>query len=221
MSRLFITSREIALISDWTKELQKDVCGQKVYYHRIREDLSNVHDIYEESIDKVFDIPIEIEARVEYAPQETRTNQFGTEEFYTLVVFFHIRDIVDKGLKIREGDYVSYGDNYFEIVSTKIESTIYGQIEHSVGLTATWKQARKGAIDRRPYGPTAQEYTDNDAIQKEFVQQRGQPKNRLGDTNDIRELQQNGKLDSPLTSPKEISPAGDSVTGGSSFYDEA
>ena len=40
MARLFITSREIDLISDLTKEIIKDVVGQKVYYYRVREDLT-------------------------------------------------------------------------------------------------------------------------------------------------------------------------------------
>ena len=74
-----------------TKEVIKDVSGQKVYYYVVREDLSDVHDVYEESPNKVFDPPVEIEARVEYQPAERRTNKFGHEEFYTINVFFHER----------------------------------------------------------------------------------------------------------------------------------
>ena len=47
MARLFITPREIDYISDLTKEITKDVIGQKIYYYRVREDLTQVHDIYE------------------------------------------------------------------------------------------------------------------------------------------------------------------------------
>ena len=48
MSKLFITSRELDLISDLSKELIKDIVGQKVYYYRVREDLTDIHDVYEE-----------------------------------------------------------------------------------------------------------------------------------------------------------------------------
>ena len=52
MSRLFITPRELDLISDLNKEIVKDVIGQKVYYYHVRADLSNVHDVYEEATKK-------------------------------------------------------------------------------------------------------------------------------------------------------------------------
>jgi len=66
MPRLFITPRELDLISHLSQEIIKDVVGQKVYYYRVREELSDVHDVYEESENKVFDPPVEIDARVEW-----------------------------------------------------------------------------------------------------------------------------------------------------------
>ena len=58
MSRLFITSRELDLISDLNKEIVKDVIGQKIYYYHIREDVSNVHDVYEEAPEKMVEVTI-------------------------------------------------------------------------------------------------------------------------------------------------------------------
>ena len=68
------------------------------------------------------------------------------------------------------------------------------------------------------FGPTSESYTDPDAVQETFVQQRGYEKNRLGVTEDVRDLQKNGVLDKPLTGPKEVSPRGDKTGVGSSFY---
>ena len=59
MARLFITPREQALISDLTKEIVKDVIGQKIYYYRVMTEVTSVHDVYEEAIDKHFDTPME------------------------------------------------------------------------------------------------------------------------------------------------------------------
>lgn len=204
MARLFITPREIDLISDITKEVIKDVSGQKIFYYKVREDLTDVHDIYEESTQKVFDPPVEIEARVEYQPEEIRTNQFGSESFYTIEVFLHERDLLDREIEPTSGDYFSYGDTFFEITSSIIESNVYGQIEHSIGVKITGRQARKGQIDLAPLGPTSQTYSDENAVQEEFVQQRGQKENDLGETGDKRQLQADGVLDAPLTGPKKI-----------------
>ena len=219
MARLFITPREIDLISDLTKEIIKDVAGQRVFYYRVREDLTDIHDVYEESPNKVFDQPVEIEARVEYQPEELRTNKFGSEEFYTINVFFHERDLLDRDIEVRTGDYFSYGDTFFEITSAVVESNVYGQIEHSIGTKVVGKQARLGQIDMVPLGPTSESYTDEDAVQETFVQQRGFEENKLGKTEDKRQLQADGKLEKPnIDSPAEVSPDGDDAGISSSFY---
>jgi len=219
VARLFITPREIDLISDLTKEVIKDVVGQKVYYYRVREDLTKIHDVYEEAKDKIFDPPVEIEARVEWMPGEVRTNRFGNEEFASINVFFHEKDIVDKEIEVRTGDYFSYGDTFFEITSAIIETNLYGQVEHAVGTKVVGKQARIGQIDVVPLGPTSASSKELDAVQENFVQQRGFEENSEGTTGDKRALQDKGKLDPPVSDkPAEVSKKDDASTTESHFY---
>jgi len=226
MSRLFITSREIDLISDLTKEVIKDVAGQKIYFYKVRHDLTNIHDVYEEAVDKVFDPPVEIEARVEWQPQEITTGKYASESLSTITIFLHERDLLDRNIDPEEGDIFSYGITFFEITSSIVESTVYGQIEHSVGLKLIGKQARMGLIDKLPIGPTDESYTDDDAVQDTFVQQRGFSENRLGPTGDERSLQKRGILEDPISRPAEIAPRGGNDTENesgmidSSFYSD-
>jgi hypothetical protein len=208
MSRLFITPREVDLISDLTKEVIKDVVGQKIYFYKAREDLSNIHDVYEESVNKVFDPPVVIDARVEWEPAVVSTGRYGSEELWSVNVFLHERDLLDKDLDPQSGDYFSYGDTFFEITSAIIESTVYGEIEHSVGLKLVGKQARVGLIDKIPLGPTSEAYTDPDAVQEKFVQQRGFAENADGPTGDVRSLQRRGTVTEPISGPAQVSEAG-------------
>lgn len=216
MARLFITPREIDFISDLTKEITKDVRGQKIFYYGVREDLSSVHDVYEESRQKIFNPPIEIEASVEWQQPTVTSTKFGTEAIQVLKVYLHTRDLLDKDLKVKMGDYFSYGTEYFEITSVVIEKQVYGQIEHQVGKTLTGYQARKGLIDQVPNGPTAEEDLDPGSVQKTFDQQRGYAENAAGETNDKRQLVEDGKLDPPLTGPKQVKEQGEETT--SYFY---
>ena len=96
MARLFVTTREIDFINDMSKELIKDVVGQKVYYYRVRPEFTNIHSVYEEAVDKIFDPPIELECRVQYEPNDVRTNKFGAEEYYTINCWFHFRDVNER-----------------------------------------------------------------------------------------------------------------------------
>lgn len=219
MARLFITPREIDYISDLTKEITKDVRGQKIFYYKIREDLTDVHDIYEEAANKVFDPPVEIEAMVEWEPESIRTNRFGSEEYYSITVYLHTRDLLHRDITASEGDFFSYGSTFFEITSVTGDKQVFGQVEHLVGFKLSGKQARKGLFSAKPLGPTGENSSEPDAVQNDFVQQRGLEENRLGETGDKRDLIESGKLDPP-DAPAEVSSREDSSSVSSSFYDE-
>jgi len=220
MARLFVTERELNFINDIMKEVVKDVIGQKIYYYSISEIKSRVHDVYEEAPNKIFENPIEIDALVKYSGQEVKTNRFGSEEYYNIECYIQERDLIDKQIDVREGDFFSYGETFFEIIKAPRSDVIFGQIEHKSYVTVSGKQARKGQFITKVLGPTSEAYSDPDAVQTTFVQQRGFEENRLGKTGDVRDLQKSGVLDAPLTGPAEVSPNGDPQRVGSAFYDE-
>tara|TARA_R110001592_G_scaffold188358_6_gene433603 strand:+ start:26045 stop:26686 length:642 start_codon:yes stop_codon:yes gene_type:complete len=210
MARLFITPREIDLISDLTKEIHKDIIGQVIYYYPVREDITKVHDIYEEALDKVFDSPIEIDARVEWQQSEKTTDRFGHHSTSATKVYLHYRDVLDRGLQIREGDFFSYGDNFFEIITVNNDSLIYGQVEHVTGFILSGKTARKGQINVKPIGPTEEIYTDPDAVQESFSQQRGDISK-----GDKRALVSDNVVSAPISGAKSVNKT---VSNKSSFY---
>ena len=220
MARLFLTPREINFMNDISKELVKDVVGQKIFLYQISEVKSKVHYIYEESQDKIFDNPIMLDCLVEFEPQTIKTDNFGSEEYSSIKAYVQARDLIDKGIDILEGDFFSYGELFFEIVTAPTSETLFGQIEHDSYTTLTGKQARRGQFISKIFGPTAESNSDADAVQDSFYQQRGFTNNQEGETADVRDLRKQGVLDSPITGPKEVSSRGTSGKAGNSFYDE-
>ena len=209
MARLFITPREIDFIADLTKEVTKDVIGDVIYYYKVREDVSEVHDVYEEAKEKIFDPPVEIDARIQWNPREIKTDRFGYEGTYTTEVYIHYRDMIDRGIKLEEGDYFSYGDNFFEITSIVYDKVIFGQVEHISGYIVKGTQARKGQINVKPHGPTEEIYSDPDGVKREFVQQRGD-----ASKGDKRALVEQGKVDDATHVKQQVK----KDTTSSSFY---
>ena len=128
------------------------------------------------------------------------------------------KDLFDKGIEILEGDFFSFGSVFYEVTQAPSTNVIFGQIEHERFITIKGTQARKGVFLSKVFGPTSSKYSDEDAVQETFVQQRGFSKNKLGKTEDVRALQQNGVLDKPISKPQEVSPEGDLSGAGSSFY---
>ena len=221
MSRLFITQRELDFIADTAKELIKDVVGQKIYYYRVREDLTTTHEFYEESVEKIFDHPVELEARVKYQKQDIVTNKFGIDARRTIEVDIQYSDLIDKDIEVRMGDFFSYDTSFFEISTATSISVIYGQVEHINSMKVIGLQSRDGIISLYTHGPTDERLTDNDSVQKIFVLQRGFSENDAGVTNDSRRLKKKGKIETIAEAPVQVSPKADSENGiESSFYGE-
>jgi len=219
VARLFITQREIDFVNDLTKEVIKDVVGQKIFFYNVSLIKSKVHDLYAESPDKIFEMPIVIDCRVKWQSPEVRTNNFGTEEYYKIEAFLQGRDMLQRGININIGDFFSYGDVFFEVTSIFNIRNLFGQVEHVDGWKVTGTQSRQSNFVSRVFGPTSEEHLDEDAIQTEFNQQRGFSVNDEGRTGDVRDLVRRGVLDPPISGPakvKETNDAGDD----SSFYDE-
>ena len=222
MARLFITKREINFISDITKEIVKDVVGQKIYYYPVSETKTKSHEVYDESLKKIFDNPINVDVLVNSEFQtETKINKFGIDTQFTLEVYIQHRDMIEKGINPSIGDYFCFGAIFYEITEYKYMRTIYGQAENIDGVSLIGTRVRESQFKALTNGPTDIKYNDPDAVQDTFVQQRGYATDANGEeTGDVRDLVKNGVLEEPLTGPKQVSPAGDSTGVGSAFYDE-
>jgi hypothetical protein len=197
MARLFISPREIHFINDLTKEYMKDASGQKIYYFAISTTKTKIHPVYDDSVNKIFEKPIEIPAQVGQPEWSTTTGFFGSEETATVEVFLHARDLIDKGITVSKGDYFTYGDAVFEIIKCLPTNNVFGQEEYGVSFTITGKLARISEFDPKIFFPPqrdGKEYSKSE-VQKEFVQQRGLKENQDGPTGDFRQIRERLKDD--------------------------
>lgn len=213
MARLFVTQRELNFISDITKEIVKDVVGQKIYYYPISEHKTKTHEVYNEALKKVYDNPIEIECFVDAIfAQPTKIDTFGVDNQYTLEVFIQYRDLIDKGIRVNIGDFFSFDEIFYEINTVTVTKNIYGMPEHKSGIKLTAGRAREGLFKALFKGPTDISRTDADAVQTDFEQQRGNELDSSGNpTGDKRDLVEEGVLDPPIDGIRKVK---------KSFYDE-
>lgn len=220
MPRLFVGPREIDFFNDISREVIKDIVGQVVYYYSIDYAKTMVDELYRESPEKVFDHPVKLDVRVSWVPTEVKTDQFGHDEVRQIDVFVHVRDVVGKRLNLATGDYLSFGETFYEVVSCVFDDIVFGQPEYRMGYKLTCVQARRDEFVAKLIGPTWEGNSDADAVQHDFHQQRGFEHNREGQTGDVHDLVQKGVLDPPLGGPREVSQRGSDVADDSAFYDE-
>jgi hypothetical protein len=208
-------------ISDITKEVIKDVIGQKIYYYPVSETKTKTHEIYAEAMQKIFDNPIVIDVIVNNEFQlDTKIDRFGVDTNFKTEVYIQHRDMVEKGISPAIGDYYSFSDVFYEITEYRYMRNIFGQAENIDGIALVGTRVRESQFKAILKGPTGIEYSDPDALQHTFVQQRGLAENAEGPTADVRDLVRQGVLDPPISGAREVSEKGDSSGAGHSFYDE-
>lgn len=221
MPRLFVSPREIDFINDIAKEVVKDIVGQKIYYFPISFDKTKVHDVYEEAIEKISEQTIEINCIVDWQPADVKTNKFGQDSILSIKVYIQSRDMIQKEIALKDGDFFSFGSDLYEITKLTTFRKIYGQVEYDDGIELTARQVRRDNFAVRPPGPLEEKFTDDDAVQDTFYQQRGFDENREGKTGDKHDLVDKGVLEPPIDdSPAEISSRGTTGRAGNAFYGE-
>ena len=55
--------------------------------------------------------------------------------------------ILDQDLFVREGDFILYGDFFYELVTLKEPKQLFGQIDHRIEISAKAIRAREGLFD--------------------------------------------------------------------------
>ncbi len=147
---LFLGKKEKDLVKQVNDEVLERVVGQTVVYYPISIEHTNFHDLYGEAIDKTFMDPVRIYALVRYESQATTTTSLGVDRIEKISVSFHKRRLTeDQDLFVREGDFVLFGEHYYEILTLIEPKFLFGQVESRFEITAECVRAREGLFDGR------------------------------------------------------------------------
>jgi hypothetical protein len=146
---LFLGKKERDLVKQVNDELIEKVIGQQILYYPIDLERTNFHELYGEAIKKTFLPPVRIYALVEFTSYETDYMAgVGVDKSWEINVHFHKKRLEeDQNMYIREGDFVLYGDFFYEIVKLSYSKQLFGQVNHLFEISATCKRARKGLFD--------------------------------------------------------------------------
>ena len=146
---LFLGEKERDLVKQVNDEIIERVVGQQVLYFPLDIEHTNYHPLYGEAIEKTFLPPVRVHALVEYQGVETQFMQsVGLDKSTKISIKFHRRRLTeDQDLFVREGDFVRYGDIYYEIVKLNEPKLLFGQPEHRFEIQADCIRARDGLFN--------------------------------------------------------------------------
>ena len=147
---MFFGEKERNLVKQVNDELMERIIGQQIAYYPISRDKSNYHPLYGEAIEKNFLSPVRVYVLVDWEGLKTETGKFGVDRRSEITVHFHKRRLTeDQDLYVREGDFVLYGEIYYEIVSLDEPKQMYGQIDSRYEVTAKCTRAREGKFNAK------------------------------------------------------------------------
>ena len=148
---LFTGKKERDLVKQVNDELIERVIGQTIVYYPIDISRTNFHDLYGEAITKTFLPPVRVQALIEWEGYKTKYNDsIGLDKESSVNVHFHKRRLTeDQDLFVREGDFIYYGDLYYEIVTLSEPKRLFGQVNHKLEISAKCIRAREGLFDAR------------------------------------------------------------------------
>lgn len=145
---LFLGAKERDLVKQIGDELIERVIGQTILYYPLSVEHTNFHEVYGEAIEKVFTDPVKVNVLVEWEGFQTTSNNLGVDRVPSITVHFHKRRLMeDQDLFVSEGDFIVYGDSYYELVTINEPKQLFGQIDHRIEITAKCVKARKGLFD--------------------------------------------------------------------------
>ena len=146
---LFLGKKERDLVKQVNDELVEKVIGQQILYYPIDMDATNFHELYGEAIEKTFLPPVRVYALVNLDEEgSSYLDSVGIDGSSQITVHFHRRRLTeDQDLFVREGDFVLYGERYYEIVKTSSSRKLFGQVNQTFEISAICKRARKGLFD--------------------------------------------------------------------------
>ena len=146
---LFLGKKERDLVKQVNDELIERVVGQEIVYYPIDQEITDYNNLYGEAIEKSFLPPIRVYALVDYQDTETKADDStGVDKINTITIYFHNRRLTeDQDLFVREGDFILYGNFFYEITKLNLARQLFGQIKHKFEIVATCHYSREGLFD--------------------------------------------------------------------------
>lgn len=146
---LFLGKKEKDLVKQINDEIIERVVGQEVLYFPINIEHTDYHPLYGEAMEKTFLHPIRVYALVDYQGIETTDmDNFALDKSTKIKINFHRRRLTeDQNLFVREGDFVRFGEIYYEIIKLIEPKLLFGQPESRFEIQAECIRAREGLFN--------------------------------------------------------------------------
>lgn len=133
---IFITNQELQNFKDWNSELLNKVTGQFVYFHKISKEKSKIDDFYKEVINIVLEEPKKVHCLINITTQDNSFEQGQLKEQFYIECYLTYESLITIDFTSSRdaiGNYISWGDKFFEITSCVSPQLVFGEPDWKFG----------------------------------------------------------------------------------------
>jgi len=145
---LFAGEKERDFVKQVTDEVLERVIGQQILYFPIDIERTNFHSLYGEATTKTFLPPLRVYVLVDWEGHKTKAEKVGVDITSSVTLHFHNRRLTeDQDLYVRVGDFVKFGEFFYEIVEWGLPDLMFGQVENKTQISVKCIRARRGIFN--------------------------------------------------------------------------
>lgn len=146
---LYFGKKERDFVKHINDEIYERILNQTVFYYAVDLNTTQYHKVYGEAIHKTFLPPVRVHTAISWEGSEDFiSDPFSVDNTASINVHFHKRRLTeDQDLFTRVGDFLLYGERYYEIVKLSKPRLLYGQVEFEFEIVATCIRSRKNLFD--------------------------------------------------------------------------
>lgn len=105
--------------------------------------------------------PVKINALVKWDNTGVSSTNLGIDSKYTAEIYFHTEELTDRNVVPKEGDFVEFGQVFFEITAVTQPQIVYGQINNKIMTKCICTPSRESQFQA---GSQSDENVDNTHI---------------------------------------------------------
>lgn len=146
---LFTGRKEKDFVKHINDEIQERIIGQTFLYYSIDYDNTAFDDVYGEAPNKAFFPPVRCDGAVEFQGLKTvYESGVAVDRVSTITIKMERKRFsVEKRVNPQEGDFVLWGNQYFEIREVKFNTELFGQQDEKYEIEMVCESARRGIFD--------------------------------------------------------------------------
>ena len=143
----YFSARDVRMFNSINGELMKNIIEQVVVLYRVNPYETDTHNVYGESMNKVYYPGIEMTCLVDTDPESVAYELFGPDVKKDAVFKFHQKLCEIKGIYPQVGDFVAWETAYFELSEIAENQYLGGQPEKNFSLVAASTMTRVSRLN--------------------------------------------------------------------------